>query len=224
MPDGPKASHRETDDETKSEVENVLETLFRSGRANALFSWLLVAVLVAVLAESILDADLLWMMFVAATGVVVVLPPVAHRDWRMMLPWELLVLALLPILVRALFGGELGTFAYYLSVAALALIITVEFQMFTELEMTHWFAVAFVVMATLASAAAWAIVRWNADRYLGTSFLIQPGMTQDAANAALMMEFVWVTLAGFAAGVLFDLYFRPRGRRLSRRLWEVTGL
>ena len=54
-----------------------------------------------------------------------------------MLPWEPLVLALLPVLVRALLGGELGTFAYYLSVSGLALIITVELHVFTELRMTH---------------------------------------------------------------------------------------
>lgn len=48
-----------------------------------------------------------------------------------MLPWELLVLALLPILVRALFGGTVGTFATYLSLAALALLVIVQLHMFT---------------------------------------------------------------------------------------------
>ena len=206
---------------TTSDGVDVLARLFRSGRNNALLSWALVGVLVVVFVESLLDLDRLWILFVAATGAIVLLPPVAYREWRVMLPWELLLLALLPILVRGIAGGELGTFAYYLSIAGLALIVVVELHMFTDLELTHWFAVAFVVMTTMATVAAWSIARWNMDLFLGTSFLLEPGMTQDQANAALMVEFTWVTLAGLVAGVLFDAYFKRRGRRLRRRLGRV---
>jgi hypothetical protein len=214
-------------------VEDVLARLFRSGRTNAVLSWLLVVVLVGVFAESLWNLDRLWVAFVATTAVIVLVPPVAHRNWQVMLPWELLVLALLPILVRASVGGELGTFAYYLSVAALALLLTVELHMFTRVQMTHWFAVLFVVMATMASTAAWTVVRWNMDRTVGTNFLgnlreqgaplLPPDHTaQEAANAGLMLEWVYVTLAGVVAGVLFDAYFRRRGRRLRRRLRSVV--
>lgn len=202
-------------------TDDVLARLFRIGRYNAVISWLLVGVLGVVFVESLIDRDWLWMLFVGVIAVLVLAPPVARRDWRMMLPWELLVVALLPILVRALFGGGLGTFGYYLSVASLALILTVELHMTTELRLTHWFAVTFVTLATLSSVAVWSVLRWNVDRLFGTSFLIEPGQSQDAANAALMVEFGWVTLAGLAAGVLFDAYFRHRGRRLRRRLQQV---
>ena len=215
-----------TDDESSrenasKEPDDLLSALFRSGRVNAIVSWLLVGVLALVFLESLIDFDRLWVLFVAITGAIVLVPPVAYRDWRMMLPWEVLVLALLPILVRGLFGGELGTVAYYLSVAGLALIVTVELHTFTSVRMTHWFAVVFVIMTTMASVAAWAVVRWNADRYLGTEFLTRPGMTGTEANATLMIEFVWVTLAGLAAGVLFDAYFKRRGRKLGARLKRV---
>jgi hypothetical protein len=173
-------------------AEDVLARLFRSGRTNAAIAWLLVGVLAVTFVESILGFDRLWMDFVAATAAVVLVPPVAHRDWRVMLPWEPLVLALLPVLVRALLGGELGTFAYYLSVSGLALIITVELHVFTELRMTHWFAVIFVSMTTMASVAAWTVVRWTLDRWLGTSFLTD--------NEALMTEWAAVAVAGLAAG------------------------
>jgi hypothetical protein len=217
---------------TAQSAEDVLARLFRSGRTNAILAWLLVAVLVVVFVESLWDVDRLWMAFVATTAAIVLLPPVAHREWRVMLPWELLVLALLPILARANAGGELGLFAYYLSVAALALLITVELHMFTRLQMTHWFAVLFVVMATMASTAAWTVVRWNMDRTFGTDLLgdlqergadlLPPGHTaQEAANAGLMVEWIYVTLAGVAAGVLFDAYFKRRGRKLRRRLRSV---
>ena len=211
-----------SEETTDGRAEHAFEQLFRDGRTNALIAWVLVVTLWLVLAESVLDFDLIWIAFVAVTSVVVLLPPATYRDWRVMLPWELLVLATLPITVRALFGGELGTFAYYLSVAALALLITVELHLFTSLRVTHWFAVAFVVMTTLAAAAAWAVVRWLFDRHLGTEFLLQPGVSQDAANAALMVEFLWVTLAGLAAGVLFDAYFRRRDRQLRRAIGRMV--
>jgi hypothetical protein len=197
-------------------AEDVLERLFRDSWTNAVIAWLLVAVLALVFVDSALDFDRQWMVFVAAVGAIVLVPPVAFREWRVMLPWELLVLALLPILVRGLFGGTLGTFATYFALAALALVVVVELHLFTELEVTDWFAVVLVVLTTLASGAAWAVVRWNFDQYLGTSYL--------SDNHALMMEFVWVTLAGFAAGVLFDAYFRRRDRWLRRALSRVVPI
>ena len=212
-----------SESEPLAEPEDLLAKLFRSGRGNALISWPLVGVLGLVLIESALDFDRLWILFVAVTGLIVLIPPIAYRDWRVMLPWEVLTLALFPILVRGLFGGELGTFAYYLSVAGLALIVTVELHMFTRIRMTHWFAVVFVVMTTLASAAAWAVVRWNSDRLLGTEFLSDATMSSTEANAALMIEFLWVTLAGLVAGILFDAYFKRRGKRLGRRLRQVIS-
>jgi len=195
-------------------IEDRVARLFRSGRTNALVAWAMAAVLAGAFVESLLGLDLLPMALVAAIAAVVVAPAVAARDPRVMLPWEVLGLALLPVLVRALLGGELGTFATYLAIAAFALIVTVELHMFTALQVTHWFAVLFVVLTTMATAAAWTVLRWNADRLLGTGFL--------TTNEALMVEWIYVTLAGLAAGVLFDAYFRRRGARLRRRIWRVV--
>lgn len=177
---------------------------------NAILAWLLVGVLVAVFVESLFDVDRGWIVFVAVTGVIVIIPPLTYREWRVMLPWELLVLALLPVLVRGLFGGTVGTFATYLAIAGVALIVTAELHMFTSLQVTHWFAVGFVGLATMATVAAWTIFRWNADRFLGTAYLVD--------NETLMVEWVYVTLAGVAAGVLFDGYFKRRERRLWRAI------
>jgi len=94
--------------------DDVLARLFRSGRTNATIAWLLVALLGIVVVESLLDVDRLWIVFTTATAVIVLIPPLAYREWRMMLPWELLTLAMLPIWVRAVFGGELGMYGYYL--------------------------------------------------------------------------------------------------------------
>ena len=192
------------------DLDDTFEKLFRDGRTNALIAWVLVAILTAVFVESVLGADHQWILFVGVVGFVVLVPPVAFREWRVMLPWELLVLALLPILARGLVGGTVGTFATYLSLAALALLVIVELHMFTELTLTHWFAICLVVLTTLAAVAVWTVFRWHADRFLGTAYLTD--------NEALMTEWLYVTLAGLAAGVLFDGYFRRRDRRLWRAI------
>ncbi|QAU12678.1 hypothetical protein EKH57_08055 [Halorubrum sp. BOL3-1] len=195
-------------------VEDRLARLVRDGRTNAVVAWAMVAVLVGAFVESLLDADLLSMAFVVGLVAVVVAPAVSARDWKVLLPAELLGLALSPTLVRVAFGGELGVFATYLALAALALAVIVEFHMFTSLRVTHWFAVALVTLTTLATAGAWTVLRWNADRLLGTSYL--------TTNEALMTERIYVTLAGLAAGLLFDAYFRRRGRRLRRAIRRVV--
>ena len=215
--DGPdSAGSGETEPEIPdgAAVEDRLTRLFRSGRTNALVAWAMIAVLAGAFTENLLGGDLLPTALVAAIAAVVIAPAIAARDPRVMPPWEVLGLALLPVLVRTLLGGELGTFATYLAIAAFALIVTVELHMFTSLRVTQWFAVLFVVLTTMATAAAWTVLRWNADRLLGTAYL--------TTNEALMTEWIYVTLAGVAAGALFVAYFRRRDLRLRRALrWLV---
>ncbi|GGJ03660.1 hypothetical protein GCM10008995_11810 [Halobellus salinus] len=195
-------------------LRDAFDRLFRDGRTNAVIAWALVGVLVGVFGDSVLDTDYGWTLVTGFVGGVVLLPPVAHREWRVMLPWELLVLSLLPILVRGLFGGTLGTFATYLSLAALALLVVVELHTFTTLQVTHWFAVVLVVLTTLAAVAAWTVFRWNADTFLGTDYLVD--------NETLMMEWLYVTLAGVVAGLLFDGYFRRRDQWLWRAIRRMV--
>lgn len=194
-------------------LPDVFERLFRDGRTNAVIGWGMIAILASVFVGSAFQTDYRWILFTAFVGGVVVIPPVAFRDWRVMLPWELLGLALFPILVRGLVGGTVGTFATYLALAALALLIVVELDAFTSLRVTNWFAVVLVVLTTLAAVAAWTIFRWNADQFLGTAYL--------ADNETLMMEWLYVALAGVGAGLLFDGYFRRRDQWLWRSIRRV---
>ena len=62
-----------------TEVEDVLQRLFRDDRTNAALAWLLVGVLATVFVESVLDVDYGWILFVGVVGFVVLLPPVASR-------------------------------------------------------------------------------------------------------------------------------------------------
>lgn len=201
--------------------EDLLEGLFESGRTNAILAWFIVVLFLLVWVESLLDWDRQWVVFTTGLIVIVLVPPVSQRTPMVMLPWELLLLASVPVVARALdLSAIANDFTTYLSIAALALIVTVELHILSRVSVTHWFAVVIVVLATLAVAAAWGIIRWLMDRHLDTQFLPHP-YDQDLANEALMIEFVWVLLAGIVAGVLFDLYFRRRAGRLRRSLWWV---
>jgi hypothetical protein len=103
----------------------------------------------------------------------------------------------------------------YLSVAAVALVIAVELDVFTPVRMTTWFAVFFVGIATMAAAGGWAVIQWLSDVYLGTTLVYPtpppvPEAVDQAALEALMWDFVAATIAGLLAGVVFAIYFRER--------------
>ena len=206
----------------REDTEDLLEQLFESGRANAILSWVFIGLFLLVLFESLLDWDRQWIVFTIGLLAIVLVPPTSQRSPMVMLPWELLALTSFPVVARALEISQLANdFATYLSIAAVALIVVVELHVLARVNVTHWFAVVLVVLATLAVGAAWAIIRWLMDRQFDTEF-IPHGYDQDLANEALMIEFFWVLLAGLAAGVLFDLYFRRRAGRLRRSLlWVI---
>ncbi|MEF8773855.1 MAG: hypothetical protein V5A23_01240 [Halobacteriales archaeon] len=194
-------------------------------RRNAALTWLLVAFLGGVAGQSLLSGDFLWAGFVLAVVLLVAAPPVAYRDATVMLPWEVVALAALPIIGRVLASFELtGDLAMYLSVATLALIIAVELHVFTGVRMTFGFAVFFVVVTTMATAGVWAVVRWASDVWMGTTLLYEPGLDEAAVERGVMMEFVYSTAMGLVGGLVFELYFRRRAPLSERVPEEVSDL
>lgn len=196
--------------------------LLRERRVNAILAWIVVALLSAVVIGSSLDGQLLWALFAGTLLTLALLPPLTFRNREAMLPWEILLLAALPIVGRLFATVPVtGNLATYLSVAAIALIVAVELHVFTPVRMTPRFAVVFVGITTMAAAGAWAIVRWVSDQLLGTVFILDPAMTEHAIEEALMWEFVASTIAGLGAGVVFAYYVR---RELARsRVPEGVG-
>jgi hypothetical protein len=88
----------------------------------------------------------------------------------------------------------------YVAVAALALVVAVDLDAFTDVEMTPDFAVAFVVVVTMAAAGLWTILQYASDVYLGTALL--------GDQTAVMWHLVVATVIGLVAGVAFELYVR----------------
>ena len=192
-----------------------LGRIVRDHRNNAIASWLLVG-LVGIASVGSLATDLLWTVFTAAVVLIAVFPALSLRNVWTMPPWEVVLLATLPTIGR-LFTTTLvtGRVATYLSVAALALLVAVDLNAFTPVEMSDGFAVLFVVIATMATAGIWAVVRWGADLVLRTGFL--------TSERALMLEFVASTIAGVIAGIVFVFYFR-RMAQPERRVPDEVRL
>lgn len=193
-----------------------LEQVFDDARTNAVLAWILIGFVFVVAVGNVLSGALLWAGFAAVVVVLAVLPPLQFRTARAMLPWEVLLLAVLPLLgwtfATVPVTGQLFT---YLSVAAIALIVAVELHVFTPVKMNQAFAVSFVVIATLAVAGVWAVVRFALDETLGTAFLLDPALTEAEIERDLMLEFVYSTAAGLLGGVVFEWYFRRLRRRES---------
>lgn len=180
-------------------------------RLNAALGWGIVLLYIVVLTQSVVAGALAQAALTTGVLAVVVVPPIVARSPRVMVPWELLVVASIPVVTQVLpLPAPTTTFAQYFAVAAFALIVIVELHAFTELSVTHGLAVALVTLTTLASAGFWSIIRFQSDRFLGTEFL--------TTNAALMQEFIAVILAGVIAGVVFAVYFRRGVYQVRRRV------
>ncbi|MFW5950046.1 MAG: hypothetical protein ACOCR6_01690 [archaeon] len=184
-------------------------SLLRTTRRNAAVGWILTGVIALTAIGNVLLGNVLWAGFAGVVAVLAVLPSVVRSDPYAMIPWEVFVLAALPLLGYT-FGVNVAfrDVATYLSVTALALIVAVELHMFTSVKMNYQFAVLFVVVATVAFAGVWAIVRWLSDIYLGTQLLLVPSLTEHEIEQHLMWEFVASTVAGLLGGVVFEVYIR----------------
>lgn len=177
-----------------------MDSIVDTDAANAAVSWVLVAVLVGSVVESLLEGELLWAGFFAGVVTVALVPVVLTRDWTVMVSWEVLFLSALPAsaLLADTFPRTLG----YLAVAALGLLVVAEIDRYSSARMPGWFAALLVVMATMSVGSVWTIVRYVANRWLATAF--------ETTVEALMWDLIVATAVGIAFGVLFELVLRTR--------------
>ncbi len=174
-----------------------LEQLVHGRQTNAAIGWVLLSVVAVSAVESVLIATVLWRLLALLVVAVAAIPALYTRDWTVMVPWPLLSVAAVAVLARAIgLGPEI---AGYLIVATLALIVVVELDVFTSIELSRRFAVAFAVMMTMACQALWTVAQFYSDRWFGTQFL--------RSQTELQRDIVIVTLVGLVLGVLFEWYF-----------------
>lgn len=182
---------------------STLQGLLADGRRNAVAAWLLVALAAAVWVSELVVAGVLWSTFALVVVILAVLPPIAYRSRYVMLPWEVLALATLPLIGLVIGAARFSSPLFaYLALAAVGLVIAVELDAFTSIRMSSGFAIVLVVAGTMAAAAIWELLQWYVAVLLERPY--------ETTNDELMIEFAYSTLAGGAAGVIFRWYFRER--------------
>ena len=165
-------------------------------------AWATVAVLLAASVRLLTIGEPDWAAFVAITVGVALVPPVLERDLSVTMPGELLVLLAIPVLLRAV--GVVSAAAPFLVMAGLALLVAIDLDAYTSLELTPRFAVVFVIVTTMAFTATWTVGTWVIDRLFGTSLV--------GGETELMWDVVAATASGVVAGIAFHLYFRVADR------------
>lgn len=189
-----------------------LDGLVHHDRTNAVVSWLLTGVVALGAAWSALGGATLWGGFAAFVAAVMALPPLSTRDPTAMVPWPLPGVAALAVAVGA--SGSFLEVAGYVGVAAVAVVVVVELDIFTSVELSRRFAVAFAVLTTMALQALWTVAQFYSDRWLSTTFI--------RSQTDLQWDFVAVTIVGLVMGWLFQWYFAryenaDAGRRPAER-------
>lgn len=170
----------------------------------AILGWTLIAVTGVSACVSLYTDTLLWGVFVLTVALVAALPALALRDWTVTIPWPLLTVAALAATARA--AGVYREAAGYLAIVALALMVVIELDAFTPVQLSRRFAVAFSVMVTMALEGVWIIAQTLSDRWLGSELVV--------SQSELQWDIVLVTILAITVGLLYHGYatrYRPTG-------------
>lgn len=172
-------------------------SLARNETANAVLVWGLLAVVLLAASLSVLTNAVQWGVFALTVTVLVSLPAILTRDWRVMIPWPLALFVTIPVAVRTLgFAPEL---AGYVAISGLALVAVVEINAFTAVEMSRRLAVLFAALTTLAFQSWWIVAQYYSDQWFGTDLI--------HSQTELQWDLVAVTVVTIVMGGFFLWYF-----------------
>ena len=175
------------------------EWFIEDTRLNALVAWAMTAVLVLTAVVNFFEGALVTMGLAAVAAAVALVPAVVSRVWTRTIPWPMLLLASLPLVVGAFSPSFVGDTIFALGIAALAILVVVALQMTTTVRMTPNFAIAFVVLTTLATAGFWALGSAASAQLFGTRFI--------ETNDQLMAIFTSALVASGISALAFRWYF-----------------
>lgn len=174
-----------------------LEALVHGARTNAVLGWASALVVVIAAVESFLTDALLWGGLALLVATVVSLPAVVTGDPSEMVPWPLPFVAAAAVVLRPV--GIFPDIAGYVAIGSVALVLVVELDVYTEIELSRRFAVVFATMTTMALQALWIIAQFYSDRWLDTALL--------RSQTELQWDIVHVTVVGVVLGLLAEWYF-----------------
>lgn len=179
-----------------------LDDLLRGARTNALIGWTAVASVTVAAAASLVVDPSIWDGYALVLVVVAALPAMVTRDWTTMAHWPILAVATIAVVARI--AGLYPEATGHVAIVALALVVVVELDGFTSIQLSRRFAVGLAVLTTLAIEAIWIVVQFVSDRWLGTGYL--------TTQTELQWDIVTVTVVSLAVGVVFYWYLTRRER------------
>ena len=190
---------------------NKLGKILRDTSLNAFLGWAMVSLLFLLGIVNFMDSRLTWSALSFSVIFIITAPALLLRNIYIMPSWYFIILAIMPIVgSTTAYHFFFTSIPVYFSVATIALLLVAEISWFTSVRMHYKFAILLVVATTLAMSGLWHLLHWLLDINFGTTFLLD-GRSSEAINAAVMHEFMYATVAGIAAGIIFGLYFRSAG-------------
>ncbi len=174
-------------------------------RLNAAVAWAITVMLLLAAVNALFALRLVDAVLAGAAASVAIVPALRSGRWTRTVPWPLLLLSTAPLVVGALEPTLFGLVVSGTGIAGLGMLLVVVLQMTTSVRMTPLFAIAFVVLVTLAFAGFWAVGSAFSAATLGTDFV--------QTNTALMYVFSAALLGSLVGGVIFRWYFRRQLRR-----------
>lgn len=167
-------------------------------RTNAIVGWVLLGAVAVSAVHSLLTRQFLWSGFEVLFVAVAALPAAVSSDWRVLVPWPLLLVGAVAFVGQSV--GLHQELTGYTAVAAFALLAVGELETFTAVEMTSRFAVAFAALTTMAIQGVWTVARFFSDRWLGSDYV--------QSQTQIQLDFVYVTLVALLVAAAFELYAR----------------
>ncbi len=199
-----------------SDIRELFSKQSRERRLESEASWVGGLVLFLATVYSLLQFDVLWVIFGITVLTLYMLPIVSLRDPFKALPWEMTLLMAAPMIIRISAGSrtlsegiswwdDLTSLAFAFSISTIGFLLTVEMQIYTSVRMNRAFAVFFVVVFTLAVGGFWQIGEFAGDRIYGTDY--------QGDNTDVMMTLVWNLIGGVIMGFVYDLYLRAMSEK-----------
>jgi hypothetical protein len=178
-----------------------LNRLVRGRQTNAAIGWVATGAVALGGVENLVADATLWGVFLLVVAAALAVPALATREWTAMVSWPLPVVAVAAVVARE--TGFQSELAGHLALATLALVLVVELDVFTSVELSRRFAVVFGVLTTMALQAVWVVAQFYSDRWLGSEFL--------STQTELQRDIVAVTAVGAVLGALCEVYFARYG-------------
>lgn len=171
--------------------------LVHDERVNAVLGWAMTGIVALAAIESFLTDAYLWGSLAVLIVAIVALPAAVTGRMTAMVPWQIPFVAAAAVVVRAFeFYPDITG---YVAIGTISLMVVVELDVYTEVELSRRFGVVFATMTTMSLQAFWIIAQYYSDRWLGTEYLL--------SQIELQWDIVYVTAVGIALGMLAEWYF-----------------